>query len=208
MNGYHVPVQVLAKKEKKTWRRFIRFTTKQSRNNPLYELRTVLSERVLSAGCLSVILQYRCQLGRVVTDRQKDRQTDWSTTVTLAAIVRRRLIRLRVKWRRRTSGRRLWRQPARMPAHPGADATLVATIVFVAVGVYQWTPLKYACLKHCRSPIAFIMGHWRADRWARLPHGRRPRSSVLESATMSPSRGRRARMARLERPRVRGDSWS
>ena len=42
----------------------------------------------------------------------------------------------------------------------------------------------------------------------RLPHGRRPRSSVLESATMSPSRGRRARMARLERPRVRGDSWS
>ena len=33
-----------------------------------------------------------------------------------------------------------------------------------------------------------------------------PRSSVLESATMSPSRGRRARMARLERPRVRGDS--
>ena len=42
----------------------------------------------------------------------------------------------------------------------------------------------------------------------RLPHGRRARSSVLESATMSPSRGRRARMARLERPRVQGDSWS
>lgn len=33
--------------------------------------------------------------------------------------------------------------------------------LFVAAGVYQWTPLKYACLRHCRSPLSFVMRHWR-----------------------------------------------
>ena len=26
----------------------------------------------------------------------------------------------------------------------------------VSAGVYQWTPLKHACLKHCRSPLQFL----------------------------------------------------
>ena len=33
--------------------------------------------------------------------------------------------------------------------------------LFIAAGIYQWTPLKQACLKHCRSPLQFIMHHWR-----------------------------------------------
>lgn len=33
--------------------------------------------------------------------------------------------------------------------------------VLVVAGLYQFTPLKYACLKHCRSPFAFVMNHWR-----------------------------------------------
>ena len=45
-----------------------------------------------------------------------------------------------------------------------ATSTILGGILFVAAGVYQWTPLKYACLKHCRSPMAFIMGHWRPGR--------------------------------------------
>ena len=45
-----------------------------------------------------------------------------------------------------------------------ATSTLLGGILFVAAGVYQWTPLKYACLRHCRSPMAFIMGHWRPGR--------------------------------------------
>ncbi len=28
--------------------------------------------------------------------------------------------------------------------------------LLVVAGLYQWTPLKYACLKHCRSPIHFL----------------------------------------------------
>jgi len=33
--------------------------------------------------------------------------------------------------------------------------------ILVAAGVYQLTPLKRACLAHCRSPLGFLIGHWR-----------------------------------------------
>ena len=39
--------------------------------------------------------------------------------------------------------------------------TLVAGGVLLLAGIYQWTPLKQACLRHCRSPLDFIMHHWR-----------------------------------------------
>ena len=56
-----------------------------------------------------------------------------------------------------------------------ATSTILGGILFVAAGVYQWTPLKYACLKHCRSPMAFIMGHWRPGRVGAFRMGARPR---------------------------------
>jgi predicted metal-binding membrane protein len=39
---------------------------------------------------------------------------------------------------------------------------ILAGGVLVAAGVYQWTPLKEACLRHCRSPLD-ILFHWRDD---------------------------------------------
>ncbi|MFW6074151.1 MAG: DUF2182 domain-containing protein [Chloroflexota bacterium] len=36
-------------------------------------------------------------------------------------------------------------------------ATAGAVIIFVAAGIYQLTPLKHRCLKHCRSPLAHLM---------------------------------------------------
>ncbi|HEU0021546.1 MAG TPA: DUF2182 domain-containing protein [Dehalococcoidia bacterium] len=33
--------------------------------------------------------------------------------------------------------------------------------VLIVAGIYQFTPLKYHCLDKCRSPLSFIMGHWR-----------------------------------------------
>ncbi len=38
---------------------------------------------------------------------------------------------------------------------------VAAGVVLIAAGVYQWTPLKNACLKHCRSPLDFMLTHWR-----------------------------------------------
>ncbi|MBK5291076.1 MAG: DUF2182 domain-containing protein [Acidobacteriia bacterium] len=36
-----------------------------------------------------------------------------------------------------------------------------AGIVLLVTGVYQWTPLKHACLKHCRGPLAVLMHGWK-----------------------------------------------
>ncbi len=41
-------------------------------------------------------------------------------------------------------------------ANPQARAAL-----FFAAGIYQWTPLKFACLRGCRPPPVFLMLHWR-----------------------------------------------
>ncbi len=34
-------------------------------------------------------------------------------------------------------------------------------VLLLAAGVYQLTPLKYACLRHCRSPIHFLSHRWK-----------------------------------------------
>ena len=33
--------------------------------------------------------------------------------------------------------------------------------ILIGAGLYQFAPLKSACLTHCRSPLGFIMSHWR-----------------------------------------------
>ncbi|HEY6923266.1 MAG TPA: DUF2182 domain-containing protein, partial [Steroidobacteraceae bacterium] len=35
----------------------------------------------------------------------------------------------------------------------------VAATVLIAAGIYQWTPLKNACLAHCQTPFGFLMSH-------------------------------------------------
>jgi predicted metal-binding membrane protein len=33
--------------------------------------------------------------------------------------------------------------------------------LLIAAGLFQWSRIKYACLNHCRTPLAFIMTEWR-----------------------------------------------
>ncbi len=42
-----------------------------------------------------------------------------------------------------------------------STSTVLGGALLIAAGLYQWTPLKNACLRHCRSPMAFLMQHWR-----------------------------------------------
>lgn len=41
----------------------------------------------------------------------------------------------------------------------GAAAVRVGAAVLVIAGAYQFSPLKELCLRHCRSPLAFIAEH-------------------------------------------------
>ncbi len=34
--------------------------------------------------------------------------------------------------------------------------------LLVIAGLYQFSPLKKVCLSHCRTPIGFLLGEWRA----------------------------------------------
>jgi predicted metal-binding membrane protein len=43
--------------------------------------------------------------------------------------------------------------------------------IIVAAAVYQLTPLKDVCLRHCRSPFMFLMKHWRPGRVGALRMG-------------------------------------
>ena len=37
----------------------------------------------------------------------------------------------------------------------------VAIGLILAAAIYQLSPLKSLCLRHCRSPLAFVLNHWR-----------------------------------------------
>jgi predicted metal-binding membrane protein len=51
----------------------------------------------------------------------------------------------------------------------------VSGILLLVAGVYQWTPLKHACLRACQSPLGFLIGRWRNGGsgafWMGLEHG-------------------------------------
>ena len=53
-----------------------------------------------------------------------------------------------------------------------ANARIGAAIL-IAAGVYQLTPIKGACLKHCRTPLGFLMSHWRSGNAGALGMGLR-----------------------------------
>lgn len=42
-----------------------------------------------------------------------------------------------------------------------AAASGIGAGILLAAGVYQFTPLKHACLEKCRSPYSFLVEHWR-----------------------------------------------
>src|SRR5262245_54239428 len=57
-----------------------------------------------------------------------------------------------------------------MTVRPALGAALL-----VAAGLYQWTPLKDACLKGCSAPVVFLVQNWRSGRagafWMGVTHG-------------------------------------
>jgi predicted metal-binding membrane protein len=41
------------------------------------------------------------------------------------------------------------------------SSAVLGGVILVAAGAYQLTPLKHACLRHCRTPFHFVMHGWR-----------------------------------------------
>lgn len=43
-----------------------------------------------------------------------------------------------------------------------ASSAGLSGALLVMAGIYQFTPWKHACLRSCRSPLDFLVSHWRA----------------------------------------------
>jgi predicted metal-binding membrane protein len=56
-------------------------------------------------------------------------------------------------------------------ALPGPAFAYGVAAALVAGGVFQLSPLKQACLRACRSPLGFLLAHWRAGRRGSLALG-------------------------------------
>jgi len=41
------------------------------------------------------------------------------------------------------------------------DSGVLAGAILLSAGLYQLTPLKAVCLRHCQSPLMFLSSHWR-----------------------------------------------
>jgi predicted metal-binding membrane protein len=48
----------------------------------------------------------------------------------------------------------------------------VVAAVLLGAGIFQLSPLKQVCLRHCRSPLGFLFGHWREGWQGGLAMGR------------------------------------
>ncbi len=47
----------------------------------------------------------------------------------------------------------------------------LSAAILLAAGIYQWLPLKYACLQKCRQPLEFFITRWRGGRRGALLMG-------------------------------------
>ena len=45
-----------------------------------------------------------------------------------------------------------------------STSSVFGGLLLMAAGIFQFTPLKRACLAHCRSPLSFLMSHWQKGR--------------------------------------------
>ncbi len=52
-----------------------------------------------------------------------------------------------------------------------STSPVLGGLLLIAAGIFQWSPLKYACLGHCRLPLSFFMTEWRPGRKGALQMG-------------------------------------
>jgi predicted metal-binding membrane protein len=59
------------------------------------------------------------------------------------------------------SGQIALHHAALLSANMAARSGVLTAAILIITGVYQWLPIKNACLAHCRSPLNFLSEHWR-----------------------------------------------
>jgi len=48
---------------------------------------------------------------------------------------------------------------------------ILGSIILIMTGIFQFTPLKQTCLKYCRTPLGFVLQHWKGGKTGALKMG-------------------------------------
>src|SRR5215831_7446993 len=64
-------------------------------------------------------------------------------------------------------------QTAMLSMSMAPSSSRLSGAILIAAGAYQLTSWKGKCLTHCRSPLGFLMSHWRNGRVGALVMGLR-----------------------------------
>ncbi|MBL4808161.1 MAG: DUF2182 domain-containing protein [Rhodobacteraceae bacterium] len=52
-----------------------------------------------------------------------------------------------------------------------SSSQILGATLLISAGAYQFLPIKDACLRHCQTPIQFVMGHWMPGRSGAMKMG-------------------------------------
>jgi predicted metal-binding membrane protein len=58
-----------------------------------------------------------------------------------------------------TSGQWLLEEALLLTPMMASASRILSAVILISVGLYQWTPLKDACLRQCQAPFLFIQNH-------------------------------------------------
>jgi len=64
-------------------------------------------------------------------------------------------------------------QTGLLSAEMSSRSVQLGSLLLVLAGLYQLTPWKHACLRHCRGPMDFVIRYWRPGRRGALVMGLR-----------------------------------
>jgi predicted metal-binding membrane protein len=64
-------------------------------------------------------------------------------------------------------------ETALLPDSMALSSARIGAAILIAAGIYQLTPWKNRCLAHCRSPLNFLMTHWREGKLGAFGMGAR-----------------------------------
>ncbi|WP_322024038.1 DUF2182 domain-containing protein [Burkholderia sp. BCC1977] len=115
----------------------------------------VMMIAMMTPGAAPLVLLYR----RVLRHREQDRAGSAFTSMSLLAgylaawfafSVGAAVLQMLLQPAGLISGMMLWSKSA-----------VLSAIVLALAGVYQFSPLKRACLRQCRSPVRFLSTYWR-----------------------------------------------
>ena len=48
---------------------------------------------------------------------------------------------------------------------------IFGSIILITTGIFQFTPIKQTCLAHCRTPLNFVLQHWKEGKQGALRMG-------------------------------------